>query len=264
MDVALARRIAGIAIAAGTQILACRGDVAVRAKTDASPLTAADLAANATIVDALRELTPETPILSEELPIPERLDGRFWAIDPLDGTREFLAGNGEYTVNIALVEDGVAVLGAVHAPALGVTYLAAAGGGAFTLDANGERPVRARTTPTPFTVVASRSHGDALVERFCEHLPPHAMLRRGSSLKLCMVADGSADCYPRFGPTSWWDTAAAQCVVEAAGGRVVALDGAPLRYAGTSVRNPSFVCTSDAAAPLVDAALHAMGPITRP
>ena len=225
-------------------------------KTDESPLTAADLAANAIVCEALHELDPQTLVISEETVCElDTLPRRFWLVDPLDGTREFVAGNGEYTVNVALIEDGVPVLGVVHAPARGVTYAAARGAGATRTvtgralaHANegraGETQAIHARTGGPLTVVASRSHPSPSLAAFLAALPPHDAVELGSSLKLCLVADGTAQLYPRLGPTCWWDTAAAHAVVLEAGAYVATLDGAPLRYDGRGVLNSSFVCSS--------------------
>ena len=228
--VAIARR-AGTAI---TEVYG-RTDVGETTKSDASPLTDADLAANAVIVEELGGLGLSYPILSEEsraIPHTER-EGwhRYWIVDPLDGTREFLKRNGEFTVNIALVEGGVPVLGVVVAPALGVAYWGARGAGAY----------RARDNAKAMRVVASRSHAGPLLPHFLERLPTHELVSIGSSLKLCLVADGSAHLYPRFGPTSEWDVGAADAIVREAGGSVCALDGIPLRYNKADVLNPWFV-----------------------
>lgn len=223
-------------------------------KADGSPLTLADMAAHAVIVSGLKALTPDVPILSEEAvaefsgPDERR---RYWLVDPLDGTREFVKRNGEFTVNIALIEAGIPMLGVVHAPVLDVTYEAAVGVGAFRTDASGRRvsiQVAAHDSTRPWRVVGSRSHaGDSLAE-FLQRLGPHELVPMGSSLKLCLVAEGKADLYPRLGPTSLWDTAAAQCVVEQAGGRVIAPDGTTLSYANPQqTLNPHFlVCGRDA------------------
>jgi len=224
-------------------------------KADDSPLTQADLAANELLLDALARLDPATPVISEESP---RADGpapaRFWLVDPLDGTREFLAGNGEYTVNLALVEDGDPVLGVVHVR--GLTYAAARGHGATRTDSSGTRAIAVRRTG-PLVVVTSRSHAGAELAPFLAALPPHTTLVAGSSLKLGLVADGTAQLYPRFGTTCWWDIAAGHAVAQEAGADVVALDGTPLRYAGADVRNPSFVCTSLPVASITAAAARA-------
>ncbi len=214
-------------------------------KDDDSPLTRADLAANAILHEALECALPGTPTISEEtyargaLPAP----ARFWLIDPLDGTREFLDGNGEYTVNVALIEGGVPVLGVVHAPARDVTYTAMHRGGARRTDAHGARRIAVQPEAPELVVAVSRSHPGVTLGTFLAALPPHRTIALGSSLKLCLVADGSAHLYPRLGPTSWWDTAAAQTVVQEAGGSVTALDGTPLRYDGRSIANPAFVCS---------------------
>jgi 3'(2'), 5'-bisphosphate nucleotidase len=213
-------------------------------KADDSPLTAADLAANAIVLEALHALDPGALVISEETVCElDVLPRRFWLVDPLDGTREFVAGNGEYTVNAALVEDGVPVLGVVHAPARGVTYAAARGAGATRTDASGTHAIRARRDGA-LVVVASRSHPSGSLAGFLAALPPHDAVVLGSSLKLCLVADGTAQLYPRLAPTCWWDTAAAHAVVLESGAQVSTLDGAPLRYDGRGVLNPSFVCSS--------------------
>jgi 3'(2'), 5'-bisphosphate nucleotidase len=213
-------------------------------KADDSPLTHADLAANTILVDALHALTPGMLVVSEEtaceVPRPPE---RFWLVDPLDGTREFVAGNGEYTVNVALVERGVPVLGVVHAPARQVTYAGARGHGATRTDRNGEHAIAARASGH-LTVLASRSHRRPELASFLAALPAHDVTGVGSSLKFCLVADGTAQLYPRLGPTYGWDTAAAHAVVLEAGGYVVTLGGEPLRYDPRDLRNPPFVCSS--------------------
>ncbi|MFA7386539.1 MAG: 3'(2'),5'-bisphosphate nucleotidase CysQ, partial [Thiohalobacteraceae bacterium] len=216
-----------IALDAGRRILEIYGtDFAVEHKDDKSPLTAADMASHKAIVAGLQRLTPEIPILSEEsanIPFSERSGWqRYWLIDPLDGTREFIKRNGEFTVNIALIHAGRAELGIVHVPVSGMTYFACAGGGAFKQQAGqAAEAVHVRKLPKgPVMVAGSRSHsGDSLL-RFLDKLGPHELVSMGSALKLCLVAEGAADIYPRLGLTSEWDTAAAQCVVEAAGGQV--------------------------------------------
>ncbi|HXG28796.1 MAG TPA: 3'(2'),5'-bisphosphate nucleotidase CysQ [Nevskiales bacterium] len=240
--------VAALARRAGDAILQVyRQDFAVDHKGDDSPLTAADLASHRCIMDGLAGLTPELPRLSEEgadIPFAERSRWRrYWLIDPLDGTREFVKRNGEFTVNIALVEDGRPVLGVVHAPVLGTTYLAADGAGAFKQDGDAPAaPIRCSRTASPARIVASRSHVTPELEALLKRLPPHEALNIGSSLKLCLVAEGKADFYPRLGLTSEWDTAAGQAVVEQAGGRVCTTDGAPLRYnQKDSLLNPDFL-----------------------
>jgi 3'(2'), 5'-bisphosphate nucleotidase len=237
---------------AGRRILEVyQSDFAVTHKQDDSPLTQADLASHGLIVERLSALSPKLPVLSEEgADIPyavRRAWPRYWLIDPLDGTREFVKRNGEFTVNIALIEDSRPVLGVVHAPVLNLTYGAARGIAAFRLEGNLRVPVKTADASPRMTVVASRSHRDAETEKMLSRLPPHDVVSRGSSLKFCMVADGTALFYPRLGPTSEWDTAAGQCVVEQAGGAVWRLpDLAPLAYnEKDSVLNPSFAVVGD-------------------
>jgi 3'(2'), 5'-bisphosphate nucleotidase len=246
-----------IARAAGRRILDVyeRG-FSVEQKEDRSPLTEADRAAHELICEKLEQLTPGVPVLSEEsakVDYEKRAEWkRFWLVDPLDGTKEFINRNGEFTVNIALIEAGVPVLGVVYAPVLGVVYAGTADEGAFREEADGRRtPIRV-TTPhqRPVRVVGSRSHaGDSLgayLARLEEQLGSHQMVSMGSSLKLCLVAEGKADLYPRLGPTSEWDTAAAQAVVEAAGGQVTDLQLRPLRYnSKDSLLNPHFLVFGD-------------------
>jgi 3'(2'), 5'-bisphosphate nucleotidase len=236
-----------IAEEAGRATLAFYGDKAgVREKADGSPVTLADEAAEAVILPALRALTPEIPVVSEEEAAqglaPTSVGARFWLVDPLDGTKEFLSGNGEFTVNIALIEDGRPVLGVVVAPALGETYAGAAGQ-AFLTDGQGERAMLCRHTPEEGeTVVGSRSHGDATaMEAFLHGRKVAAFRAAGSSLKLCLIARGEADLYPRLGTTMEWDIAAGHAVLAAAGGRVTTLDGAPFAYGKPDFRNPHFV-----------------------
>jgi 3'(2'), 5'-bisphosphate nucleotidase len=228
-------------------------DFAVTHKEDESPLTQADLAAHRLIVEALARLAPELPCLSEEgADIPyatRRAWTRYWLVDPLDGTREFVKRNGEFTVNIALVEGHRPVLGVIHAPVLGLTYGAARGIGAFRLDATRRVAIRTRPLPERPAFVVSRSHRDAALDAILARAPAHDAIGKGSSLKFCLVADGSADFYPRLGPTSEWDTAAGQCLVEQAGGAVWRLP--ELTALGCnekeSLLNPSFAVVGDAA-----------------
>ena len=248
LDVAL-----DLAAEAGRRILdVYQSDFAVTHKDDESPLTQADLASHALIAETLGKVAPSIPLLSEEgAGIPydvRRAWPRYWLIDPLDGTREFVKRNGEFTVNIALIEDHRPVLGVVHAPVLNLTYGAARGAGAFRVDESGARvAVSTCDASQPMTVVASRSHRDADTERILARLPPHELVSRGSSLKFCLVAEGTALFYPRLGPTSEWDTAAGQCLVEQAGGAVWQLpELVPLAYnRKDSVLNPSFLVVGD-------------------
>jgi 3'(2'), 5'-bisphosphate nucleotidase len=251
---ALAERVAAIARAAGREILDvyARGAAEATLKEDASPLTEADLRAHRLIVAALTPLIPGVPVLSEEAARPpwsERSGWtRHWLIDPLDGTREYLARNGEFTVNIALIENHAPVLGVVHVPVSDTTYRGGAGQGAWRQRGT-EWPQAlevATRAAEPVRVIGSRSHrGDSLAG-FLERLGSHELKSVGSSLKLCLIAEGSADVYPRLGPTSEWDTAAAHAVVNAAGGVVVELSGEPLRYnTRESLLNPFFVAYGD-------------------
>ncbi|HZW58828.1 MAG TPA: 3'(2'),5'-bisphosphate nucleotidase CysQ [Woeseiaceae bacterium] len=213
-----------------------RTDFAVEHKRDDSPLTKADLAAQRTIAAGLHALTPAVPLISEESGLPpfaeRRRWTRYWLVDPLDGTREFVNRNDEFTVNIALIDNHRPLLGVVHVPVLGLTYTGCAGEGA-TLRRDGGPPqsihVAARTAVPP-RVVGSRSHRGRSLDALLAALGEHVLLPMGSSLKFCRIAEGAADFYPRLGPTSEWDTAAAQAVVEQAGGAVVRLDGEPLLY----------------------------------
>ena len=238
-----------IARAAGGAIMEIYGrEFSVEQKEDKSPLTEADAAAHNLIVNQLALLSLQAPIMSEEDTIDfagADAHGRYWLVDPLDGTKEFIKRNGEFTVNIALIENGQPVLGVVYAPALDVCYTAAAGLGAFKTE--GEQAPFAITVAehhaaTPWRVVGSRSHaGDSLLA-LLNKLGKHELVAMGSSLKLCLVAEGAADIYPRLGPTSLWDTGAAQCVVEQAGGSVVQLNGDTLSYINTKkVLNPFFL-----------------------
>jgi 3'(2'), 5'-bisphosphate nucleotidase len=246
------KQIIEIARQAGEKILEVyeREDFGTRLKSDDSPLTEADLAAHHIIVDGLKAIDPEIPVLSEEsanIPWSERQQWtRYWLVDPLDGTKEFIKRNGEFTVNIALIEDHRPILGVVHAPVLDRTYYADQNG-AFRLNSGSttaeEITVRPHQQAETWKVVGSRSHaGDSLVS-FLQELGEHEMVSMGSSLKLCLVAEGAAHIYPRLGPTSEWDTAASHAVVNAAGGEVVIADSEEsLRYnTKESLLNPFFI-----------------------
>lgn len=243
-----------IAVEAGKRILKVyESDIAVTAKDDDSPLTQADLAAHEHITAELTRQWPSIPVLSEEaagIPYETRKTWtRYWLVDPLDGTKEFIKRNGEFTVNIALVDNGVPVLAVVHAPALGLSYLAEVGKGAVRIKDGVREAIHTRKPPATPTFVVSKSHRDAATDAFLARMPAHEALSRGSSLKLCLVAEGSADLYPRIGPTSEWDTAAGHCVAVAAGAEVLELPGlAPLRYnQKDSLLNPFFVVIGDPA-----------------
>jgi 3'(2'), 5'-bisphosphate nucleotidase len=217
-------------------------------KADGSPVSEADRAAEAIILAGLRDLAPRYPIVAEEAMAagdrPEIGGGPFWLVDPLDGTREFLSGHGEFTVNIALIDAGHPVAGVVHAPALGRTYRGAFGWGAWRgIEAEPRAAIRARFPPEDgLWVVSSRSHGDReALSEYLGSLKVAGERRVGSSLKLCVVAEGEADLYARFGPTMEWDIAAGHAVLLAAGGAVQTVDGRPLTYGKPGFENPHFV-----------------------
>jgi 3'(2'), 5'-bisphosphate nucleotidase len=222
----------------------------VQRKEDNSPLTLADLESQRVIIEGLAEMTPGIPILSEEsaqAPWGERQSWReLWVVDPLDGTREFVKRNGEFTVNIALVREHEPVLGVVSAPAQGLLYWGALGVGAFSHHRGAAQiPIHVSAPQNPLRVVGSRSHASAETAAYLTRLGPHVMRGIGSSLKFCLLAAGEADLYPRFGPTSEWDTAAGQALLEAAGGHVTRLDGHRLRYnCRDSVINGDFLAFS--------------------
>lgn len=252
------KRLAGaageIAVAAGRAILEVyrRQDIEVVEKEDSSPLTEADLASHRIIRDALADLTPDIPLLSEEsadvAPAVRSQWRQYWLVDPLDGTKEFVNRNDEFTVNIALIRDFEPALGVVHVPVSGDTYSGIVGFGATRRAAGaGPEPIRVkRPCASPVRVVGSRSHASPRLKQFLERLGDYRLLSMGSSLKFCLVAEGRADFYPRLGPTSEWDTAAAHAVVLAAGGRVVKLDGRALEYnRKASYLNPEFLVIGD-------------------
>jgi 3'(2'), 5'-bisphosphate nucleotidase len=240
--------VVAVAEAAGKAILEVyASDFEVQSKADESPLTQADLAAHHCIVAGLEKLTPGMPIISEESGLPDfqersRWD-RYWLIDPLDGTKEFVNRNGEFTVNIALIDNQKPVFGVVHVPVQNKTYIGCEGHGAERRDSDGKTQSInvAATSSTPVRVVGSRSHRGASLDAYLENLGDCDMIPMGSSLKFCVIAEGGADLYPRLGLTSEWDTAAAQAVVEQAGGSVVTLDGKPMKYnTKENMLNPFF------------------------
>lgn len=246
---ALLTRVIGIAEDAGRAAMAHYDRPAATGKADGSPVTLADLASDAVIAAGLGPLLPSVAVVSEEGAPPDQAPSgrRFWLVDPLDGTREFLSRNGEFTVNIALVEDGVPVLGVVVAPALGLTYAADAQSGAVSVEGGRVVPIRTRAVPPAgVTVVSSRSHGDApALAAWLGDRPVAGMRAAGSSLKLCLVACGQADLYPRLGPTMEWDIAAGDAILRAAGGSVRTLDGGTLAYGKDGFRNPPFVASGE-------------------
>lgn len=226
------------------------GPIKVTVKADESPLTQADQAAHRVIEQALEQLTPQWPVVSEESS-PERQQLRtqspcYWLVDPLDGTKEFIQRNGEFTVNIALIRDGAPVFGVVHVPVLGLTYWGGVALGAWRRSDRGVEAIRVRQPQPgePLTVVGSRSHSNAQTEAYLATLGSYELISVGSSLKFCLLAEGRAHLYPRLAPTCEWDTAAAQAVLEGAGGRVETLEGTPLRYSKADILNPFFVVRS--------------------
>lgn len=276
IDKVLLDKVIGIARSAGEKILTIyhqSSTLEIVSKTDDSPLTQADISAHHIILDALNRISPEIPVLSEESVLPgfaqrQQWD-KYWLVDPLDGTKEFISRNGEFTVNIALIDKGVSVLGVVYVPVSNICYAG------FSIEPTSELSletssadkhthkyackistdkivnIKARcaqklvSAALPIEVLASRHHRADAVDTFCAKIDAQwgqtRLSAMGSSLKLCLIAEGRADLYPRFGPTSEWDTAAAQAIVEAAGGYVLTESGTPLRYnQKESVLNPDF------------------------
>jgi 3'(2'), 5'-bisphosphate nucleotidase len=248
-DNALISLAASLALRAGEAILAVRAQgFDVNRKEDHSPVTAADHAAEAIIVAGLREALPAIPVIAEEEVADGRITavgGEFWLVDPLDGTREFAAGNDEFAVNIGLVRNGRPALGVVGIPAYGELFGGIVGRGAWKRTASGETAISARLPPDEgLTVLASRYHGSsARLDAFLEGRRVAKLINFGSSVKFCRLAEGVADLYPRFGRTMEWDTCAPQAVLEAAGGTVRMLEGEELRYGKPGWENPHFVCT---------------------
>jgi len=227
-------------------------EFSVESKSDESPLTVADTASHRILVAALQSLTPEIPILSEESAAADTADRlgwrRLWIVDPLDGTREFIKRNGEFTINVALVSEHAPVLGVIAVPVTGIAYTGVVGRGAERWrDDRHREPIRTRRPRAqPPVVLGSRSHANPRTKAYFEMLGPHERISRGSALKFCAVAEGAADFYPRLGPTSEWDTAAGDAIVTAAGGRVWLPDGRPLRYnARDTVLNGDFLVSGD-------------------
>lgn len=249
IDSAALRRLCDIARLAGREIMRHYGTTtACRQKADASPVTIADLAAERVIIEALTDWDATIPVLAEETPR-EGAWPRYWVVDPLDGTKEFLAGNGEFTVNVALIDEGDPVLGVVLAPALDLLYFAGRGLGAWRQRgaSSAEQICSGRWQPgQPARVVESRSHPSAELETFLASIPVIERVRLGSSLKFCRVAEGSADLYPRFGPMMEWDVAAGDCIYR--NSSVVGERRSPLRYNAADRRVPGFVLGDDALA----------------
>lgn len=253
----LLEKVVEVAVAAGREILEIydHSDFSVEVKGDGSPLTQADRRAHKLIVARLAKLTPDIPVLSEESPQgvfeARRSWNTMWLVDPLDGTKEFVKRNGEFTVNIALLKDGKPVLGVVHTPVKDINHFAETGNGAYRSEAAqaSKRIAVRKLDPEHAVMVASRSHAGPAVEAYRDNLAQQVqkldLASMGSSLKLCLVAEGQADIYPRLGPTSEWDTAAAHCVVEAAGGSVTRIDGTALSYNKENILNPWFLVGGD-------------------
>lgn len=251
---------------AGRAILADKARTSsVELKADESPLTSADMASHCAIIDGLAKLDPTVPVLSEEskaLSYDERKHWtKYYLVDPLDGTKEFIKGKKEYTVNIALIENGVPTVGVVYVPELGEMYSGAEGLGAFKR-VNGQERVAikvAQTCRSAPRIVGSSSHASPVMAVFLELVGDHEIMEFGSSLKICQISDGTADFYPRFGPTSEWDTAAGHAVVLHAGGAVVTIDGAPLTYnQKESLLNPFFYVIGPRDRDLLALARHAL------
>lgn len=239
---------------AGDAIMAIyrRGSAEVSHKADASPVTEADLAAHLVLATHLAHLLPGCQVVSEEDPaslVYRQSAERFWLIDPLDGTKEFIARNGEFTVNIALIEEGRSTLGVVYAPAIDALYWGGAGLGAFRCIGDQTVAINVASAAEGHVcrVVASKSHLNEATQAMIDRLGEVNLVQAGSSLKFCRVAEGEADIYPRLAPTCEWDTAAAQAVLEGSGGAVVDLHGQPLLYGKPDVLNPSFIATRDTA-----------------
>jgi 3'(2'), 5'-bisphosphate nucleotidase len=228
----------------------------VRSKPDGSPVTAADEAAEAIICDGLKRLAPAVPVISEEQAAREKpkpiTGGSYFLVDPLDGTREFIAGSVEYTINVALMTDGAPLLGIICAPEFGTFWRGIVGRGAdrFSLTRWTEAPIPIHTRPRPASeavVVVSRSHLEARTKSYVDGLPGAKLVQSGSSIKFCRLAEGSADLYPRLAPTHDWDIAAGHAILKAAGGSVTAPDGTPLVYGTTDLLIPAFLAWGDPA-----------------
>jgi 3'(2'), 5'-bisphosphate nucleotidase len=247
--------LSAIAARAALTIRERAGGNDVRTKADGSPVTGADIAAEAMIRDGLTELAPTLPIISEEQsdhPRPAG-GGSYFLVDPLDGTREFITGRDEYAINIALMADGAPILGVIAAPALGLIWRGIVGGAAervsFAADGKMSAPTRIGARPWPqreAIVMVSRSHLDTQTQAYIARLPASRTVPCGSAVKFCRIAEGSADLYPRLAPTHDWDVAAGHALIEAAGGRVLASDGKPIRYGTPDLLIPGFIAAGDA------------------
>lgn len=251
---ALIEAVTAIAVDASRTILDLAATAQVRRKADGSPVTTADEAAETVICEALERLAPAVPIISEERAShekPKRIErGSYFLVDPLDGTREFIAGRNEYTVNIALLTDGVPLLGVIGAPARGELWRGVVGRSAERFDDLSCKPshrihVRPRPQAAP-VIMVSRSHLDPRTQAFVERFPQAELLPSGSSIKFCRLAEGSADLYPRLAPTRDWDVAAGHALLVAAGGAIAAPDASPLRYGTDELLIPAFVASGQA------------------
>ncbi len=236
---------------AGKAILEVYGtEFSVKEKEDRSPLTLADSRSHLIISKGLQSRYPDIPVLSEEgkeAPYSVRKDwGRFWLVDPLDGTKEFIKRNGEFTINIALIEGRLPIFGAIYIPVKDVLYLAARGAGCWEISSRGKRSLKVSppSAGIPIRVVSSRSHASAKIDSILDLLPEHELLSRGSALKFCSIAAGEADFYPRFGPTWEWDTAAGQAIVTEAGGSMINFAGEPFAYNKPDLLNGPFLVAS--------------------
>lgn len=248
IDNALRQNLLTLALKAGAEIMKvyASGDMQTTWKEDRSPLTQADKASHTVLARELALLTPEIPVISEEALVSDyslrRTWQYCWLLDPLDGTKEFLKRNNEFTVNIALIADGHPAAGVVYAPALDAAYSACSGSGAFKMSAGREIPIHAGDyRKEGLIIVASRSHAGDKVQALLARLPEAKLISSGSALKMCLVAEGRAHLYPRLSPTMEWDTAAAHCVVEEAGGVLRTVEGKPLLYNRENLLNPDFV-----------------------
>jgi 3'(2'), 5'-bisphosphate nucleotidase len=260
LDAALRERVIEIAEQAGAAIMQVYASgFDIEQKADDSPVTTADLAAHRLIVQGLSQLTPDIPVLSEESAQvsweTRRQWQRYWLVDPLDGTREFIKRNGEFSVNIALIEEGVSVFGVVQAPVTGLVWHAERGAAAYRREGQQQDAISTRVPPAvPLRVAASRSHRSERTQTLLARMGEIELIAQGSSLKFCRIAEGTLDVYPRLGPTSEWDTAAGQCVLEAAGGVLLAADsGQPFQYnQRPRLLNGDFVALGDATLPWQD------------
>jgi len=251
----LMEALTAISVRAALAILNEAGKDGVQRKADGSPVTSADLAAEAANRDGLKRVAPSLPVVSEEQAAPEQplpRDADYFLVDPLDGTREFISGHDEYAVNVALMQGGAPVLGIIAAPALGLVWRGLVGGGAervaFSADGTCAPPERVHARSRPLgelSVLVSRSHLDPRTQAYLAGLPKARTVGCGSAVKFCRIADGSADLYPRLAPTRDWDVAAGHALVKAAGGRVLAPDGTPLAYGTPARLIPGFIASAD-------------------